>query len=136
MFTKKFDWSMFNKLRNWASLNKKIDWNRKNVIDQFEVNYEVAEKVMLDIKRKVDNELDINPHATELDYCIYEPITYEDIKYIETHLPNRYSIEIALFGYCYSTDIFENSATTLKLCYNEEKESSLDDYWDEEGKIK
>ena len=49
MFTKKYDWSMFNKRRNWASLNKKFDWNRKNVIDQFEVNYEVAEKVMLDI---------------------------------------------------------------------------------------
>lgn len=135
MFTKKFDWSGFIKRRNWASLNKKFDWNRKNVIDQFEVNYEIAEKVMLDIKRKVDNELDINPHATELDYCSYEPITYEDIKYIETHLHNRYSIEIVLAEYCYSTDIFDNSATKLKLCFNK-KESSLDDYWDEEGKIK
>lgn len=136
MFTKKFDWSGFIKRYNWTSINKKFDWNRKNVIDQFEVNYEVAEKVMLDIKRKVDNELDINPHATELDYYIYEPITYEDVKYIVTHLYNRYSIEITLAGYCYSTDIFDNSATKFKLCFNEEKESSLDDYWDEEGKIK
>ena len=131
MFTKKFDWSIFSKRRNWSSLNKKIDWTRKDVIDQFEINYEVAEKVMLDIKRKVDNELDINPHATELDYCIYEPITYEDIKYIEKHLPNRYSIEIELVGYCYSTDLFDNSATKLKLCFNE-KESSLDEYLEKE----
>lgn len=135
MFTKKYDWSGFIKRCNWTSLNKKIDWTRKDVIDQFEVNYEIAEKVMLDIKRKVDNEIDINPHATELDYSIYEPITYEDIKYIETHLPNRYNIEIELVGYCYSTDLFDNSATKLKLCFNE-NESSLDDYWDEEGKIK
>ena len=40
-----------------------------------------------------------------------------------------------LIGYCYSTDLFDNSATKLKLCFNE-NESSLDDYWDEEGKIK
>ena len=124
MFTKICNWTSLNKKFNWASLNKKYDWNRKDVIDQFEVDYEVAEKVMLDIKRKVDNELDINPHATELDYCIYEPITYEDIKYIEKHLPNRYSIEIELAGYCYSTDPFYNGTTKLKLCFNE-KESSL-----------
>ena len=86
---------------------------------------------MLDIKRKVDNELDTNPHATELDYCIYEPITYEDIKYIEKHLPNRYSIEIELAGYRYSTDLFDNGVTKLKLCFNE-KESNLDNYLEKE----
>ena len=135
MIIKKDDWSAFIKRCNWTSLTKKYDWTRKDVIDQFEVNYEIAEKLMLYIKRKVDNEIDINPHATELEYCIYEPIAYEDIKYIETHLPNRYSIKIVLAGYCYSTDIFGNVATKLKLCFNE-KESSLDDYWDEEVKIK
>ena len=131
MFTKICNWTSLNKKFNWASLNKKYDWNRKNVIDRFEVNYEVAEKVMLDIKRKVDNELDINPHATELDYCIYEPITYEDIKYIEKHLPNRYSIEIVEAGYGYSIDPFDNSATKLKLYFNENK-NRLDEYLEEE----
>lgn len=31
---------MFTKICNWASLNKKYDWNRKNVVDQFEVENE------------------------------------------------------------------------------------------------
>ena len=33
---------------------KKYDWASKDILDQFEVNYEVVEKVLSDIKQKVD----------------------------------------------------------------------------------
>ena len=45
---------------------KKYDLSSKDILDQFEVNYEAVEKVLLDIKREVDKELDRNPHVKEL----------------------------------------------------------------------
>ena len=43
---------------------KKYDWASKDILDQFEVNYEVVEKVLSDIKQKVDNKIDKNLYIT------------------------------------------------------------------------
>ena len=47
---------------------KKYDWTSKDILDQFEVNYEVVEKILSDIKQKVDNKIDKNLYITELVY--------------------------------------------------------------------
>ena len=106
---------------------KKYDWDSKDILDQFEVNYEVVEKVLLDIRQKVDNELDRNPYARELVYHTYEPLSSKDVYYIETHLPNQYSIE--LVKYVYTTDLFCNDCMRFTLSFNN-SERSLNDHRD------
>ena len=103
---------------------KKYDWTSKDILDQFEVNYEVVEKILSDIKQKVDNKIDKNLYITELVYYAYEPLSSMDVYYIEAHLPKRYSME--LVEYVYTTDLFCNDVMRFKIRFDE-YERSLND---------
>ena len=103
---------------------KKYDWASKDILDQFEVNYEVVEKVLSDIKQKVDNKIDKNLYITELVYYTYEPLLSKDVYYIETHLPKRYNME--LVEYVYTTDLFGNDCMRFKISFDK-YERSLND---------
>ena len=96
---------------------KKYDFTSKDILDQFEVDYEAVENVLLDIKREVDKELDRNPHVKELVYYTYVPLSHRDMYYIETHLLKLYSIELVEYVYTTTTDLFCNDVMKFKLLF-------------------
>ena len=70
------------------------------------------------------NKIDKNLYITELVYYTYEPLSYKDVYYIETHLSKRYNME--LVEYVYTTDLSCNDCMRFKISFDK-YERSLND---------
>lgn len=85
----------------------------RDIMDRLEINYELVEKVIFDIKRRsIDDTLNISKSGDWYYYC-YEELTNKELKHITKVLNQRYNIKV--IDSCLSYNLFNMPHVSVKL---------------------
>ena len=113
--------------------NNKNDSYSRDIMDRLEINYELVEKVIMDIKRQsIDNPLKNKESGDWYYYCYeeltnkelrhisgdwyyycYEELTNKELRHIKRVLKQRYNIRVINSWLSY--DLFNTPHVSLKL---------------------
>lgn len=85
----------------------------RDIMDRLEINYELVEKVIMDIKRQSVNKSFKRQEDGSWYYYCYENLTKKEFKYITKALNQRYNIKV--IDSCLSYDLFNIPHTSFKL---------------------
>ena len=93
--------------------NNQNDSYSRDIMDRLEINYELVEKVIMDIKRQsIDNPLK-NKESGDWYYYCYEELTNKELRHIKRVLKQLYNIRV--INSCLSYDLFNAPHVSLKL---------------------
>lgn len=85
----------------------------RDIMDRLEINYELVEKVIMDIKKtSIGNPLK-NKESGDWYYYCYEGLTNKELRHIKKVLKHRYNIRV--IDSCLSYDLFNTPHVSLKL---------------------
>ena len=85
----------------------------RDIMDRLEINYELVEKVIMDIKRQSVNKSFKHQEDGSWYYYCYEELTTKELKHITKVLNQRYNIKV--IDSCLSYNLFNMPHVAFKF---------------------
>lgn len=95
------------------SMKEENDSYSRNIMDRLEINYELVEKVIMDIKKLSINNPLKNKESGDWYYYCYEKLTDIELKHISKFLYQLYNIKT--IDTCLSYNLFNRPHVSFKF---------------------